>query len=49
MKEPLDLLTEAATKGVKNKIGVPGNFAKFTGKHMCQCLFLNKVKKENSV
>ena len=25
------------------KLGVIRNFAKFTGKHLCQCLFLNKV------
>ena len=25
------------------KIGVLKNFAKYTGKHLCQCLFLNKV------
>ena len=25
------------------KIGVLGNFAKFTGKHLCQSLFFNKV------
>ena len=25
------------------KIGVLKNFAKFTGKHLCQCLFFNKV------
>ena len=25
------------------KKGVSRNFAKFTGKHLCQCLFLNKV------
>ena len=25
------------------KKGVPGNFAKFTGKHLCQSLFFNKV------
>ena len=30
-------LTEAATKGVLR------TFAKFTRKHLCQCLFFNKV------
>ena len=25
------------------KKNVPNNFAKFTGKHLCQSLFLNKV------
>ena len=25
------------------KKGVPRNFAKFIGKHLCQCLFFNKV------
>ena len=25
------------------KKGVLRNFSKFTGKHLCQCLFLNKV------
>ena len=33
--------TEAATRGVKK--GVLINFAKFTGKHLCQRLFFNKV------
>ena len=28
------------------KKGVLRNFAKLTGKHLCQSLFLNKVKKE---
>ena len=29
--------------GVFLKNGVPRNFAKFTGKHLCQSLFFNKV------
>ena len=32
--------TEAATRGVLYKKGVLKNFAKFTGKHLCQSLFL---------
>ena len=35
-------LAEAATGGVYKK-GVLKNFAKFTGKHLCQRLFFNKV------
>ena len=34
--------TEAATRGVLLKKGVLRNFTKFTGKHLCQSLFLNK-------
>ena len=33
--------TEAANGGVLQKKGVPKNFAKFTGKHLCQSLFFN--------
>ena len=36
-------MTEAATRGVLLKKGVLRNFAKFTGKHLCQSLFFNKV------
>ena len=35
--------SKAATGGVPWKEGVLENFAKFTGKHLCQSLFLNKV------
>ena len=35
--------TEAATGGVLYKKAVLKNFAKFTGKRLCQSLFLNKV------
>ena len=31
--------TKSATRGVPNN----RNFTKFTGKHLCQSLFLNKV------
>ena len=34
--------TEVANGGVLQK-GVLKNFAKFTGKHLCKSLFLNKV------
>ena len=36
--------TEAATRGVLCKKGVLRNFTKFTGKHLCQSLFFNKVR-----
>ena len=36
-------VTEAATGGVSIKKGVVRNFAKFTGKHLCQSFFFNKV------
>ena len=36
-------MTKAATRGVLQKKGVLRNFAKFTGKHLCQRLFFNKV------
>ena len=36
---------EAATRDVCKK-GVLKNFAKFTGKHQCQILFLNFIKKK---
>ena len=35
--------TEAATRRCSVKKGVLKNFAKFTGKHLCSSLFLNKV------
>ena len=35
---------KAATRGVLRKKGVLRNFAKFTGKHLCQSLFFNKVE-----
>ena len=35
---------EAATGGVLYKKGVLKNFANFTGKHLCQSLFFNKVR-----
>ena len=35
------LRSEAATRGVLK--GVLRNFTKFTGKHLCQSLFFNKV------
>ena len=35
--------TEAATRGVLCKKVVLENFTKFTGKHLCQSLFFNKV------
>ena len=35
-------MPEAATRGVLKK-GVLRNFGKFTGKHLCECLFFNKV------
>ena len=34
---------EAATRGVHQRKGILRNFAKFTGKHLCQSLFFNKV------
>ena len=30
-------------RGCSVRKGVPGNFAKFIGKHLCQSLFFNKV------
>ena len=35
--------TEVSTRGVLQKKGVLRNFTKFTGKHLCQSLFFNKV------
>ena len=32
-------LPEAVSRGCSVKKGVPKNFAKFTGKHLCQSLF----------
>ena len=40
---------EAATGGVPQKKGVLRNFVKFTGKHLCQSLFFNKVARLRSV
>ena len=37
------MFTEAVAQGVSAKIGVLRHFTKFTGKHLCQSLFLNKV------
>ena len=34
---------EVATVGVLKEKGVLRNFAKFTGKHLCQSLFFNTV------
>ena len=49
------VLYEKATKGYKEKDagkaatrGVLRNFTKFTGKHMCQSLFFNKVARLTS-
>ena len=39
----LSLLSEVATRSVQRKKGVLRNFAKFTGKHLRQSLFFNKV------
>ena len=35
--------SEAATGGVPQKKGAFENFAKFTGKDLCQSIFVNKV------
>ena len=35
--------SEAAIRGVLIKKGVFKNFAKLTGKHLCQSIFFNKV------
>ena len=37
-----DKVSEAATGGVLYKKSVLKNFNKFTGKHLCQSVFLNK-------
>ena len=37
------MFTEAVAQGFSVKKGVLRNFAKFTGKHLCRRLFLNKV------
>ena len=39
----LTLTTRSSRPEVFCKKGVVRNFAKFTGKHMCQSLFFNKV------
>ena len=36
-------VSKAATGGILVRKGVLRNFAKFTGKHLCQSLFFNKV------
>ena len=43
MFNAFQLFSEAATAGVLQKRGVLRNFTKFTGKHLCQSLFFNKV------
>ena len=40
----LSYVTEAPTGSALLKKGVLTNFATFTGKHLCQSLFLNKVE-----
>ena len=40
------LLCLVETAEVSMKKGVLKNFTKFTGKHLCQSLFFNKVEKE---
>ena len=35
------ILSEAATKDLSKKEGIPKNFAIFTGKHLYQSLFLS--------
>ena len=37
------LLFRSSHRSCSLKIGVLKSFAKFTGKHLCQCLFFNKV------
>ena len=37
------VVSEAVVRMCSVKKGVLGNFAKFTGKHLCQRLFFNKV------
>ena len=37
------MFTEAVAQGVSVKISVLRHLAKFTGKHLCQSLVLNKV------
>ena len=39
----LNLTTEAVAQRCSVKKGVLRNFTKFTGKHLCQNLFFNKV------
>ena len=36
--------SEAATRGALCEKGVLRNFTKFTGKHLCQGLFFNKLR-----
>ena len=43
VRDDLESLSEAATRGVLQKKGVLRNFTKFTGKHLCQSLLFNKV------
>ena len=46
IKTPLNKSLEpyrSSHRGCPIKDGVPRNFTKFTGKHLCQSLFFNKV------
>ena len=43
MLYPFLQISDAATRRCFIKKGVTKNFAKFTGKHLCQSLFFNKV------
>ena len=40
--------TEAVTQSCSVKKSVLKNIAKFTGKHLCQSLFLNKIARQRS-
>ena len=40
----IDKIIEAVAQRCSVKKGVPRSFAKFTGQHLCQSLFFNKVK-----
>ena len=42
-KSAMHYKREAVTQMFSVKKGVLRNFAKFTGKHLCQSLFFNKV------
>ena len=42
-KTPETMVQRCSAKKVFCKKGVLKNFARFTGKHLCQCLFFNKV------
>ena len=39
----IDKIIEAVAQRCSVKKGVPRSFAKFTGQHLCQSLFFNKV------